>query len=116
MKTCGFLNKIAIGMASGKAVIGWEYNWNAFEHARNHEHYIGVRTTKEFRRTVTEALEGKSDINAIGACARALMRNSYSWDSVATRMEAVYRQLLPRSLVHDGDGLGDREETHRSVL
>jgi len=93
MKTCGFLNKIAIGMASGKAVVGWKYNFNAFEHARDREHYIGVGTAKEFARTLTEALTGKIDIHRIGDGACRLVREKYSWESVASQMEIMYRGL-----------------------
>ena len=93
MKTCGFLNKIAIGMASGKAVIGWKYNFSAFKHARNHEHYIGVSTTGEFVRTLAEVLGGKIDVDRIGDSACRLVREEYSWESVASQMETMYRRL-----------------------
>jgi glycosyltransferase involved in cell wall biosynthesis len=93
MKTCGFLNKIAIGMASGKAVVGWKYNFSAFKHARNHEHYIGVSTTGEFVRTLAEVLGGKIDVHRIGDSACRLVREEYSWESVASQMETMYRRL-----------------------
>ena len=80
----GIQNKVLEAMALGKLVILSRLAAEAIAEARDGEHFLVAETAEEYRDILLDIREKPEKYSQIGAQAKALIRNYYTWEHYCT--------------------------------
>ena len=89
-KSCGIINKAVEAMAAGKCVVGFRNAFIGIPQALDQVHYISTQDYEGFVKTIIELLSCPQQMEKIGANARSLIQEEYSWNSRITKYEKLY--------------------------
>ncbi len=96
MKSCGILNKVLEAMAMEKAVVGTKFSFYGIKDSIHRESMIAVNDDEEFANWIIRLMKYEKLRENIGRNARKLVRNLYTWDITAQRVEILYRQSIEK--------------------
>lgn len=79
-KRNGLLNKNLEAFSYEKCVIGFEWNFLAFDNAQPNKHYIKANNIEEFIKVFKDIKDKKIDINSVAKEAKIFSDNCYTWN------------------------------------
>jgi glycosyltransferase involved in cell wall biosynthesis len=85
--------KILEAMAAGKAIVSTPAGVNGFDLWPG-EDFLLARSAEEMAESIERLLASPEERRRLGMNARARVERDYSWDEIARRQAALYRELL----------------------
>lgn len=90
----GMLTKVLEAMAMEKAVVGTRSSFSGIRGCIHGENMIAVDNAEEFANWVIRLIKDRELREKIGKNARLLVKNSYTWQGTARRLEILYQQAI----------------------
>lgn len=94
LKRCGILNKVLIGMAMEKPIVGTRQSFTGLQGMVDGINAMSVKGKREFARRVSLLLEEREEAREIGKNARNLVEKMYRWEDTAMKVERLYRRAI----------------------
>jgi len=91
--------KILDAMAMGKAIVATSMSCEGLE-VKHDEHILIANTPQDFASMIALVLENRTLGQRLGAAARILVENRYSWDIVGQHLNHAYQCARDRSTCH----------------
>lgn len=94
LKDCGVLNKVLEGMASRRAVIGYECGFRGIPEAKHLNQVLSATNPTEMIELILSASSLRIDLDSIGLRAQELVSEKYVWKDKILRLADLIEQQI----------------------